>query len=71
MFQTDKPGNDPQDHSGKAFTFEKAEVSLLSSLRKWSTQYFKAHDGVTKDMYKALNKTKCMKDDFDVVAKVT
>jgi hypothetical protein len=71
LFATDKTVNEDMSHSGRHCTFEKAEVSLLSALRKWATQYFSTHDGVTKDMYTALSKAKNEKSDFDVVAKIT
>jgi hypothetical protein len=63
--------NEPFCHSGKRATFEKHEVGILSALRKWSSSYFAGHDGVTKDMYRALSKAKGAREDFDVVAKIT
>jgi len=43
----------------------------LSALRKWASSYFSGHDGVTKDMYRTLNKVKGAREDFDVCAKIT
>jgi len=63
--------NEPFAHNGKSCTFEKHEVGILGALRKWASSYFAGHDGVTKDMYKALNKIKGNKEDTDVVAKIT
>jgi hypothetical protein len=61
----------PFAHNGKRATIEKSDHGLLLALRKWATQYFGSHDGVTKDMYKALNKVKNTKEDFDIVVKIT
>lgn len=71
LFQTDKSVNTPFSYNSRSFSFEKSEVSLLSALRQWATNYFAAHDGVTKDMYVSLKQAKSQKTDFDVVAKVT
>merc|ERR1711934_540784 len=56
--------------SGKRFSFEKHETATLGNMRKWANSYFSSHDGVTKDMYKALNVAKKQSSDFDVVAKI-
>jgi len=64
--------NEPMSHNGKAATFEKHEVDVLSKLRKWTSTYFGNSDGVTKDMYiKCAISKHNQASDFDVVAKIT
>ena len=78
LFSTDKttalgaPTSDysPFLWSGKKFSFEKHETATLGNIRKWASSYFASGDGVTKDMYKALNTAKKQSADFDVVAKI-
>ena len=78
LFSTDKTTalgapageNAPFLWSGKKYSFEKHEVALLASIRKWASSYFGSNDGVTKDMYKALGTAKKQSTDFDVVAKI-
>ncbi len=40
LFNTEDTNTEPQSYSGKRATFEKHEVTLLNTLRKWSLQYF-------------------------------
>jgi len=78
LFSTDKTGAQgqatsdfqPVHWSGKRFSFEKHETATLGNIRKWASSYFSTGDGVTKDMYKALNTAKKQTADFDVVAKI-
>ena len=56
--------------SGKRFSMEKSETATLTTMRKWASTYWSSHDGVTKDMYKALGTAKKQQADFDVVAKI-
>ena len=78
LFSTDKTsylGASTSDFSpflwsGKRASFEKHETAILGNLRKWANSYFAGNDGVTKDMYKALNVAKKQSSDFDVVAKI-
>ena len=58
-------------HSGKRHTWEKHEVALLASLRKWASSYFASHQGVPATQTKALNAVKGASGDFDVVARIT
>jgi len=78
LFSTDKqcaldttPGDFvPCAFSGKKPSFEAHEKSILGNLRSWAKNWFKDHDGVTKDMYRPLNKAKSANSDFDVVARI-
>lgn len=70
VFSTDDKSYAPTCWSGKRASFEKHETTLLSSLRKWVSTYFAAHDGVTNDLYGTLKGAKSSQKDFDVVAKV-
>ena len=56
--------------SGNRPTMEKQDSSLLTTLRKWATNYFQSNDVLTKDMYVPLKNTKSQKADFDCVAKI-
>jgi len=49
---------------------EKQDSNLLTTLRKWATNYFQSNDVLTKDMYVPLKNTKSQKIDFDCVAKI-
>ena len=79
LFSTDKSSalgvsageNNAFAHSGKRFSFEKHEVALQSSLRKWASTYFGGHQGVPSTNAVALNKAKGRSGDFDVVARIT
>jgi hypothetical protein len=70
IFSADDNNFAPTFFSGKRASFEKHETTLLSSLRKWVSTYFSAHDGVTSDLYKSLKGAKSSVKDFDVVAKI-
>lgn len=79
LFSTDKnpvlggvtSENQACAHSGKRHTWEKHEVALLASLRKWASSYFAQHQGVPTGQTKALNAVKGASGDFDVVARIT
>jgi hypothetical protein len=59
-------------HSGKRHSFEKHEVSLLASLRKWASSYFASQNAVRNDKCVDLKAAGSGKgSDFDVLAKVT
>lgn len=70
IFSQDDSAFAPTSYSGQRATFEKHEMALLTSLRKWVAKYFSEHDGVTKDQYSALSGAGSDGKDFDVVAKV-
>ena len=60
----------PFSWSGKKASSDKSEAAVITNLKKWASSYFSSNDGVTKDMYKPLNKAKAQTADFDVVAKI-
>ena len=60
----------PFGWSGKKASGDKADAAIVTNLKKWASSYFASNDGVTKDMYKPLNKAKSQNTDFDVVAKI-
>ena len=60
----------PFGWSGKKASGDKSDAAIVTNLRKWAASYFGSNDGVTKDMYKPLNKAKSQTTDFDVVAKI-
>ena len=60
----------PSAFSGKKPTFEQHERQILGNLRAWARNWFRDHDGVTRDMYRPLNKAKSANSDFDVVARI-
>ena len=78
LYSTDKqtvlggPSGDltPFSWSGKKASSDKSEAAVITNLKKWASSYFSSNDGVTKDMYKPLNKAKAQTADFDVVAKI-
>lgn len=71
LFSTEEQsGFQPKTYSGKRATFEKHEVTLITTLRKWATSYFTSHDGVTADLYISLKNAKKIDKDFDVVVKI-
>lgn len=49
IFSADDSSYAPTSYSGQRATFEKHEVALLTSLRKWVGSHFSNCDGVTKD----------------------
>jgi hypothetical protein len=49
LFAAEDSAFAPTSYCGKRATFEKHEVALLNSLRKWIASYFGSQDGVTKD----------------------
>lgn len=57
-------------HSGKNYSFEKHDASLLSNIRKWSNDYLNKFNAISADMYTPLSKAASQKKDFDVVAKI-
>lgn len=60
----------PFAYSGKNYTFEKNEASLVQNIRKWAQQYFSQYNVIAQDMFVSLNKAAAQKGDFDVVAKI-
>jgi hypothetical protein len=72
LFSTDKSSDSTAlAYSGKRHSFEKHEFALLSSMRKWASQYFAQHNGSPSANVKALKDVKGASGDFDVVAKIT
>ena len=70
IFDAEGSNNIPTSHSGKHFSFDKADGTLLASTRKWATQYFSQYNVISGDMFTPLAKAASQKTDFDVVAKV-
>lgn len=72
LFSTDKDKNEnvPFSYSGKHYTFEKNEATLLGNIRKWANQYVSQYNVITSDMVQPLNKAQNQHHDFDVVAKI-
>ena len=79
LFSTDKSpalggsagDNQAFAHSGKRCSFEKHEVQLLASLRKWASTYFSSQQGTPSKLTVALGSAKGQSGDFDVTAKIT
>jgi len=77
LFSTDKlsplgqsTSNDaPYAFSGKKSSLERQDVAILSTLRKWSNNYFSSTN-VGSDKCVELKKASKQQGDFDVVAKV-
>lgn len=63
--------NIPFSYSGKNYTFEKTEISILTNIRKWALQYFNQYNVISSDMYTPLSKVQELKEEFDMVAKIT
>jgi len=70
IFGQDDTGFAPTSYSGQRATFEKHEVALITSLRKWVGTYSSSHDMLTKDQYTALSAIQINNKDEDVVAKI-
>lgn len=62
--------NVPFSFSGKHYTFEKNEATILGNIRKWANQYVSQYNVITQDMIQPLSKAQSQKSDFDVVAKI-
>lgn len=62
--------NIPFSFSGKNYTFEKNEATILGNIRKWANQYVSQYNVITQDMIQPLSKAQSQKSDFDIVAKI-
>jgi Telomeric single stranded DNA binding POT1/CDC13 len=71
MFSADGNDSVALSHSGKHYSFEKSESAVLANTRKWASAHFNQYNGISNDMFVALNKAAAQKTDFDVVAKVS
>jgi len=70
VFSTEDSQYTPSFYSGKRATFEKHEMTLLATLRKWVSTYFSTNDGLTSENFAPLKNAKSAERDFDVVAKI-